>query len=199
MTVTGSGQGELRAGPQVVAAAGAICSWGLEGTASEITVWRNGQNAWAKILGSVQVVREGVDEVVPCYFPWQLSGRPLRCWVATVDEGTRGSIEAPRILGGIHPVPALHKVGFGTESQDLDGRYAAHGRREYANGGCSVLAVGPPSPHLGTPRPPAESDIVRSRTDLVASPTLSESAALVQATQNRTLSERGPIPSHPRH
>lgn len=66
IAIAGSGQGELWTGPeQAVAAATVVSSWGLRWTAEKTTVWRRGDVAWAQILGSVHVVRDGVDEVVP--------------------------------------------------------------------------------------------------------------------------------------
>ncbi|HEX2849388.1 MAG TPA: nuclear transport factor 2 family protein [Acidimicrobiales bacterium] len=66
IAIAGSGQGELWTGPDdAVAAATAVSSWGLRWTPDTVTVWRRGEVAWAQILGSVRVVRDGVDEVVP--------------------------------------------------------------------------------------------------------------------------------------
>ena len=66
VAVTGSGQGELWSGPeQAVGAASVVSSWGLAWAADDVTVWRRGDVAWARILGSVHVVRDGTDEVVP--------------------------------------------------------------------------------------------------------------------------------------
>ena len=65
MNVTGSGQGEVFSGDVVRAAATTIASWGLRWAADDVTVWRHGDVAWAQILGSVHVVREDIDEVVP--------------------------------------------------------------------------------------------------------------------------------------
>ena len=66
MTIHGSGQGELWSGREAaVAAAGAVSSMGLRWSADKVTVWRQGDVAWAQVLGSVHVVRDGVDEVVP--------------------------------------------------------------------------------------------------------------------------------------
>lgn len=85
MTVAGSGQGELMAGPEVVGAVSAsIASWGFTWDASAITVWREGNVAWAQILGSVHVVREGNDEVVPYWatgvFAHDADGWAWRYW-----------------------------------------------------------------------------------------------------------------------
>ncbi len=66
IAIAGSGQGELWTGPdEVVGAATVVSSWGLRWTPETVTVWRRGDVAWAQILGSVHVVRDAVDEVVP--------------------------------------------------------------------------------------------------------------------------------------
>lgn len=66
MTVSGSGLGELAYGPEVVGGmAKAVASWGFTWTAETVTVWREGDVAWAQILGSVHVTRDGKDEHVP--------------------------------------------------------------------------------------------------------------------------------------
>ncbi len=66
IAIAGSGQGELWDGPdEAVAAAAAVSSWGLRWTPETVTVWRRADVAWAQILGSVHIVRDGVDEVVP--------------------------------------------------------------------------------------------------------------------------------------
>ena len=66
IAIAGSGQGELWTGPEdAVAAATAVSSWGLTWTPGTVTVWRRGDVAWAQILGSVHVVRQDTDELVP--------------------------------------------------------------------------------------------------------------------------------------
>jgi hypothetical protein len=66
IAIAGSGQGELWLGPdEAAAAASAVSSWGLDWTPETVTVWRQGEVAWAQILGSVHVIRDGSDEVVP--------------------------------------------------------------------------------------------------------------------------------------
>ena len=66
VAIAGSGQGELWSGPDaVVAVATAVSSLGFRWRPEKLTVWRRGDVAWAQILGSVRVVREGVDEDVP--------------------------------------------------------------------------------------------------------------------------------------
>lgn len=76
IAIAGSGQGELWTGPdEVIGAATAVSSWGLRWTADTVTVWRRGDVAWAQVLGTVHVVREGVDELVPYWttgvFGWE--------------------------------------------------------------------------------------------------------------------------------
>jgi len=66
ITVAGSGQGELMPGPEVVGgASAAIASWGFTWTADEITVWSEGDVAWAQVLGTVHTIRDGVEDDVP--------------------------------------------------------------------------------------------------------------------------------------
>jgi hypothetical protein len=66
IAIAGSGQGELWTGPEeALAAATAVSSWGLKWTPEKVTVWRRSDVAWAQILGSVHVTRDGIDEVVP--------------------------------------------------------------------------------------------------------------------------------------
>jgi SnoaL-like domain len=66
IAVAGSGQGELWTGPDDAAgAASVVASWGLRWTAHDVIVWRRGDVAWARIVGAVHVVREGLDELVP--------------------------------------------------------------------------------------------------------------------------------------
>ncbi len=65
ISIAGSGQGELWSGPDAVAAATAVSSWGLRWAPGTVTIWRKGDVAWAQILGSVHVVRDGTEEIVP--------------------------------------------------------------------------------------------------------------------------------------
>ena len=66
IAIAGSGQGELWTGPEeVIGAATVVSSWGFRWAAEQVTVWRRDEVAWAQILGSVRVVRDGVDELVP--------------------------------------------------------------------------------------------------------------------------------------
>ena len=66
IAIAGSGRDELWSGPEeVVGAATVVASWGLAWQPDRITVWRRGDVAWAQVLGTVHVVREDVDELVP--------------------------------------------------------------------------------------------------------------------------------------
>lgn len=64
--VAGSGLGELADDADSVRAmADAVSSWGFTWTAESITVWQEGDVAWARILGSVHTRRGSGDEDVP--------------------------------------------------------------------------------------------------------------------------------------
>lgn len=66
IAIAGSGQGELWTGREsVVAAATVVSSWCFRWTPDTVTVWRHGDVAWAQILGSVAVGRDGTEELVP--------------------------------------------------------------------------------------------------------------------------------------
>ena len=66
MAATGSGQGELMDGPAVLGQISrAIASWGFTWSPETIRVWREGEVAWARILGHVVTRRDGVEDLVP--------------------------------------------------------------------------------------------------------------------------------------
>jgi hypothetical protein len=66
MSVAGSGQGELMYGPETVGqVARLISSWGFPWIVDEIHAWREGDVAWAQILGHVVTLRAGVEDTVP--------------------------------------------------------------------------------------------------------------------------------------
>jgi ketosteroid isomerase-like protein len=66
MAVAGSGIGELAYGPDDVSGmAEFVASRALGWHPDEITVWQEGDVAWAQILGSVHVTRPTGDEDVP--------------------------------------------------------------------------------------------------------------------------------------
>lgn len=79
MAVSGSGQGELFAGPQVGAVAEALAAAGMRWIADEVTVWDRGDVAWAQILGHVVVEREGETDDVP-YWTTGVFGRSADGW-----------------------------------------------------------------------------------------------------------------------
>jgi hypothetical protein len=62
----GSGLGELAyEAADVQGMADAVSSWGFAWRADTVTVWREGDVAWAQILGSVRTRRDGVEADVP--------------------------------------------------------------------------------------------------------------------------------------
>ena len=64
--VAGSGIGELAyEGADVREMADAVSSWAFLWSVSDIRVWREGDVAWAQILGSVRTRRDGTEEDVP--------------------------------------------------------------------------------------------------------------------------------------
>jgi hypothetical protein len=95
IAIAGSGQGELWIGPDAVAAASVVSSWGFRWTAGDVTVWRRGDVAWAQILGSVRVVREGVDENVP-YWTTGVFGLENGRWTWLYWGGSEPQ-ESPRL------------------------------------------------------------------------------------------------------
>lgn len=80
MAVTGSGQGELMYGPDVAGAvARSIASLGFSWSPGEIRVWREGNVAWAQILGQVVTRRDDGEEVVP-YWTTAIFARDETGW-----------------------------------------------------------------------------------------------------------------------
>jgi hypothetical protein len=66
MTVAGSGLGELAYGPEAVRGmAEGVSSLGYQWEPETVTVWQEGNVAWAQILGSVQVKRNDHEDHVP--------------------------------------------------------------------------------------------------------------------------------------
>ena len=64
--IAGSGQGELAFEHETVKGmADVVSSWGFPWIVENVTVWQQGDVAWAQILGSVTTRREGVESVVP--------------------------------------------------------------------------------------------------------------------------------------
>jgi hypothetical protein len=66
IAVAGSGQGELFQGPdQVTKIATMIASQGLPWVPEQVKVWRQGEVAWAQILGHVETEEDGRVAQVP--------------------------------------------------------------------------------------------------------------------------------------
>jgi ketosteroid isomerase-like protein len=64
--VAGSGLGELAYDHEMVKGmADAVSSWGFAWTVQDVTVWQQGDVAWAQILGSVRTRRDGIESEVP--------------------------------------------------------------------------------------------------------------------------------------
>ncbi len=64
--VAGSGIGELAYDfESVKGMADVVSSWGFAWTVDTVTVWQEGDVAWAQILGFVRTRREGVEAEVP--------------------------------------------------------------------------------------------------------------------------------------
>ena len=80
IAIAGSGQGELVAGPEMAARmAEGVTNLGYQWTPDEVTVWVRGDIAWAQILGTVTVQRDGRREVVP-YWTTGVFGRDDGEW-----------------------------------------------------------------------------------------------------------------------
>jgi len=80
ISIAGSGQGELMYGPEVVGSVSrAIASWGFTWTPDQIRVWREGDVAWAQILGHVVARRDGIEEIVP-YWTTGVFARDAEAW-----------------------------------------------------------------------------------------------------------------------
>jgi len=80
IAIAGSGQGELVAGPEMAARmAEGVTNLGYQWTPDEVTVWVRGDIAWAQILGTVTVQRDGRREVVP-YWTTGVFGREDGAW-----------------------------------------------------------------------------------------------------------------------
>jgi hypothetical protein len=85
ITVAGSGQGELMYGPDVVGEVSrAIASLGYTWTPDQVRVWREGEVAWAQILGHVVTRRDGAERTVPYWttgvFAHDSAGWHWRYW-----------------------------------------------------------------------------------------------------------------------
>jgi len=80
ISIAGSGQGELVSGPEMAARmAAAVTRLGYRWTPETVTIWVRGDFAWAQILGTVTVDRDGQQEVVP-YWTTGVFGREGGEW-----------------------------------------------------------------------------------------------------------------------
>ena len=80
IAIAGSGQGELVSGPEMAARmADGVSRLGYRWSPGDVTVWVRGDFAWAQILGTVTVDREGQHEVVP-YWTTGVFGREGGDW-----------------------------------------------------------------------------------------------------------------------
>jgi len=96
MALAGSGQGELFYDiDDIRGASDGVSSWGFRWTPDQVTVWREGDVAWAQILGTVHVMREAQDEVVPYWttgvFVRNPAGWQWRYWGGSEPQ------ESPRV------------------------------------------------------------------------------------------------------
>jgi SnoaL-like domain len=78
-------QGELMYGPEVVGnVAQTIAGWGFTWTPEDVRVWREGDVAWAQVLGVVVTRRDGIEAIVPYWttgvFAREESGWRWRYW-----------------------------------------------------------------------------------------------------------------------
>ena len=96
IAIAGSGQGELWSGPdEVVAVATTVSSLGFRWSPEKVTVWRRGEIAWAQILGSVRVMRDDRDELVP-YWTTGVFGRESGAWCWLYWGGSEPQ-ESPKV------------------------------------------------------------------------------------------------------
>lgn len=80
MTLAGSELGELVYGSKgVQELVTRAAEWGFTWTAETVTVWREGEVAWAQILGSVHMTRDGKNEIVP-YWNTGVFARKSNTW-----------------------------------------------------------------------------------------------------------------------
>ena len=96
IAIAGSGQGELVTGPESAGQmAQAVARLGYRWSPDEITIWVRGDFAWARILGTVTVEREGEPEVVP-YWTTGVFGRDGDDWSWRYWGGSEPQAE-PRV------------------------------------------------------------------------------------------------------
>ena len=104
ISIAGSGQGELVSGPEMAARmAEAVTRLGYRWSPDAVTVWVRGDFAWAQILGTVTVDRDGQQEVVP-YWTTGVFGREggewsWRYWVVPSRRRSRASRPGTRCPG----------------------------------------------------------------------------------------------------
>ena len=80
IAVAGSTKADLMYGPEVVGQVSeVIASAGYTWSANQIMVWREGDVAWAQVLGSVTVTLEGVQKLVP-YWTTAIFARNNEGW-----------------------------------------------------------------------------------------------------------------------
>jgi len=96
IAIAGSGQGELVTGPDMAARmAEGVTRLGYRWTPEEVEVWVRGTFAWARILGTVTVDRDGTEEVVP-YWMTGVFGRDDDEWTWRYAHGSEPQAE-PRV------------------------------------------------------------------------------------------------------
>ena len=94
--VAGSGQGELAYDPSDVRGmADVVASWGFAWNAETLTIWEEGDVAWAQILGSVHTSRDGVESDVP-YWTTAVFARGEAGWQWRYWGGSEPQ-ESPRV------------------------------------------------------------------------------------------------------
>lgn len=94
IAVAGSGLGELAYGAGTVRGmADAVSSWAFAWSVEKVTVWQEGDVAWAQILGSVRTRREGLEEDVP-YWTTGVFARDEHGWQWRYWGGAEPQAEA---------------------------------------------------------------------------------------------------------
>ena len=96
IAIAGSGQGEIVEGPEAAAMmAEGVTTLRYGWTPGDVTVWVRGPFAWARILGSVTVERDGRIDVVP-YWTTGIFGRNDDGWSWRYWGGSEPQ-ESPRV------------------------------------------------------------------------------------------------------
>jgi ketosteroid isomerase-like protein len=96
IAIAGSGQGELVDGPEMAAGmAEAVSRLGYRWNPDEISIWVRGDLAWARIIGTVALPKEGTEELVPYWttavFERDQDGWGWRYWGGSEPQ------ESPRV------------------------------------------------------------------------------------------------------